>query len=458
MIPSTLAAPSREASAMARGRLAFGFTRRTLLLLLGGTFLLGPAFFVPGFVWAIVLWDTLVMALATLDGLRLPAPARIEARRTWLSAAAIDNSAEVELSILQHGTIPLLITAIDDLDSAFVDVPQRLACTAHPNIRAQMRYTFVARARGDHEAGRLFLRYRSTLGLVERWAMADLRQTVRIYPAIRASDENELFLMQNRQFTLELRKHKQRGLGRDFQSLREYRDGDDLRDICWTAAARRGILVSKQYEIERSQPVWVVMDAGRLLQARVGERSKLDYSTTAAFALARLAMVSGDRVGLLAYGRAIQQRVALGKGASHLRELMESLALVQGEPGEADHLRASVTLDRMQPRRSLILWLTDLAETAMRPEVIDGAMLLLRRHLVLFVAIQQTDLTLIAASRPATTEGMFERAAAQELVERRELLLAKLRQQGALTLETTPQQMTAALLNRYLEVKEKALI
>jgi uncharacterized protein (DUF58 family) len=137
---------------------------------------------------------------------------------------------------------------------------------------------------------------------------------------------------------------------------------------------------------------------------------------------------------------------------------MESLALVQGEPGEADHLRASVTLDRMQPRRSLILWLTDLAETAMRPEVIDGAMLLLRRHLVLFVAIQETDLTQIAAARPETPDGMFERAAAQELLERRELLLAKLRQQGALTLETTPQQMTTALLNRYLEVKEKALI
>lgn len=458
MIATALAAPPQEASAVDRGRLAFGLTRRTLLLLLSGTGLLAPAFFVPGLVWAILLWDTLVLVLSILDGMRLPAPARIKARRTWTSAAAIGNRVEVELSIQQQGTVPLLITAIDDLDSAFVETPQPLACKAYPNLHVQMRYSFVPRARGDHEAGRLFLRYRSSLGLVERWAMADLTQTVRIYPAIRPSDQDELFLMQNRQFSLELRRYKQRGLGRDFQSLREYRDGDDLRDICWTAAARRGVLVSKQYEIERSQPVWVVMDAGRLLQARVGERSKLDYSATAALALARLAMVSGDRVGLLAYGRDIQQRVALGKGASHLRELMESLALVQGESGEADHLRASVTINRMQPRRSLILWLTDLAETAMRPEVIDGAMLLLRRHLVLFVAIEQTDLTQVAASRPSTAEKMFERAAAQELVERRELLLAKLREQGALTLETTPQQMTTALLNRYLEVKERALV
>jgi uncharacterized protein (DUF58 family) len=458
MIPTTLAPSSREGVAVARGRLAFGLTRRTLLLLLGGTLLLAPAFFVPGFVWAVLVWDGTVLLLAVLDGLRLPSPAKVEAGRTWLSAPALGSTTQVQISLRQRGPVLLRVTVIDDLDAALTDTPQSLTCEAYPNLPVQMRYSFVARARGDSQAGRLFLRYGSLLNLTERWAMVDLAQTVRVYPAIRANDEGELFLMRNRLLQLELRRQRQRGLGRDFQSLREYRDGDDMRDICWTAAARRGILVSKQYEIERSQPVWIVMDAGRLLQARVGEMSKLDYSATAALALARLAMASGDRVGLLAYGREIQQRVPLGRGASHLRELMESLALVKEEPGEADHLRASVTLNRMQPRRSLILWLTDLAETAMRPEVIDGATLLLRRHLVLFVAIQQMELTRIASSRPDTSQAMFERAAAQELVERRLLLLAKLQQQGALTLETTPEQMTTALLNRYLEVKERALI
>ena len=247
-------------------------------------------------------------------------------------------------------------------------------------------------------------------------------------------------------------------MGRDFESLRDYRDGDDLRDICWTAAARRGALISKQYQTEKSQPVWVMMDAGRLLQARVGSYTKLDYAAATALAIAQLALLSGDRVGLFAYGRDIQQRVGLGRGGAHLRQLMESLAIVRGEPGEADHLRATVTLNRMQPRRSLILWLTDLAETAMRPEVVDGAAQLLRRHLVLFVAIQQKDLGEIAASRPANASQMFERAAAQELLQRRELLLAKLRERGALTLETAPEAMTASVLNRYLEIKEKSLL
>ena len=112
----------------------------------------------------------------------------------------------------------------------------------------------------------------------------------------------------------------------------------------------------------------------------------------------------------------------------------------------------------MQPRRAMILWLTDLAETAMRPEVIDAAAQLMRRHLVLFVAITQKDVKAIAEQTPADAREMFRAAAAQEWVERRESLLSRLRQGGALTLETTPEGMTAAVLNRYLEIKERGLL
>jgi uncharacterized protein (DUF58 family) len=138
--------------------------------------------------------------------------------------------------------------------------------------------------------------------------------------------------------------------------------------------------------------------------------------------------------------------------------MMESLALVHGEPSEADHLRATVTLNRLQPRRSLVLWLTDLAETSMRPEIMDGAAQLMRRHLVLLVVIEQRDLKQIAATRPQDASQMFACAAAQELVRWREVLLAQLRERGALTLETYPEDLTASVLNRYLEIKQKALL
>jgi uncharacterized protein (DUF58 family) len=161
---------------------------------------------------------------------------------------------------------------------------------------------------------------------------------------------------------------------------------------------------------------------------------------------------------LLVYGQHVQQRVLPGRGPAHLRQIVEALAQARVEGNEADHLRATATLNRWQPRRALILWITDLAETAMRPEVIDGAMQLLHRHVLLFVAMAQPDVEAIANARPRNVEQMFRTSAAQELAARRELLLARLREQGALTLDLDPAQLTAAVLNQYLKVKERAMV
>jgi uncharacterized protein (DUF58 family) len=161
---------------------------------------------------------------------------------------------------------------------------------------------------------------------------------------------------------------------------------------------------------------------------------------------------------LLAYGQGIQQRLLPGRGASHLRQIIESLALVRAEAGEANHLRATAVLNRLQPRRSLILWVTDLAETAMRPEVIDGALQLLRRHVLLFVAMAQPEVKFIAEARPKNVQQMFRAAAAQEMAGRRELLLARLHEQGALTLDLNPEALTSTVLNQYLAVKERAMV
>jgi uncharacterized protein (DUF58 family) len=363
---------------------------------------------------------------------------------------------------------------VDDLPPALVAEPETLRLTAFPHVPAHLRYRVEPNERGDWETGWLYLRYQSGpgffgLGLAERWARAPLTQTVRVYPALRTSEEQQIFLARSRQIELQLRRAQQRGLGRDFESLRDYREGDDLRDICWTATARRGSLITRQYQTERSQPVWIVLDCGRLMRARVASgtklqnsgpapSSKLDHACTTAVALAQLALYSGDRVGLLAYGQNIQQRLLPGRGAAHLRQLIELLAQVHTETGEADHLRATATLNRLQPRRALILWVTDLAETAMRPEVIDGALQLLRRHVLLFVAMAQPEVEQIAQARPNDLEQMFRASAAQEMAGRRELLLARLHEQGALTLDLNPEALTSSVLNQYLTVKERAMV
>ncbi|HEX8711397.1 MAG TPA: DUF58 domain-containing protein [Terracidiphilus sp.] len=439
---------------------------RTILLLLAGFLYLIPGFWNSGFSYAMLAWDFLVLLAALLDGIRLPKAREITLGREWLNTPAIDGETEIELSVVNLGRTIVECRLVDDLPPALVSEPVMHRVTAFPRSPSRVRYRVQPSERGDWETGKLYVRFRSPLGLVESWAMASLEQKVRVYPELRMGEEQQIFLARSRQIDLQLRQARQRGLGRDFESLREYREGDDLRDICWTATARRGNPITRQYQTERSQPVWIVLDCGRLMRSRVsagsgaeGKRhSKLDHACSTAVALAQLALFSGDRVGLLAYGQNIQQRLLPGRGAAHLRQMIELLAQARAESAEADHLLATAALNRLQPRRALVLWITDLAETAMRPEVIEGGMQLVRRHVLLFVAMAQPEVNRIAEMRPKSVEQMFLATAAQEMASRRELLLAQLHEQGALTLDLDPETLTSAVLNRYLAVKERALV
>jgi uncharacterized protein (DUF58 family) len=473
--PSLHPGPVRAACERRR-RWGFGLTPRAIGLLAVGFLWLIPGFWDGRLAFAMLAWDALVLAAALLDELRLPRPAQLTASRSWSNAPALDSLTEIELTIENQSRTIVECRLVDDLPPALIAEPATHKLLAFPHVPAKLRYRVEPQERGDWETGWLYVRYRSSLGLAERWAKAPLTQTVRIYPALRTGEEQQIFLARSRQIDLQLRRAQQRGLGRDFESLREYREGDDLRDICWTATARRGSPITRQYQTERSQPVWIVLDCGRLMRSRValgpvpgksalsvvekGPRvhSKLDHACTTAVALAQLALFSGDRVGLLAYGQGIQKQLLPGRGAAHLRQLIESLAQVQAEAGEADHLRATATLNRLQPRRSLILWVTDLAETAMRPEVIDGTVQLLRRHVLLFVAMAQPEVEQIAQAWPKNVEQMFLATAAQEMAGRRELLLARLHEQGALTLDLNPEALTSSVLNNYLMVKERAMV
>jgi uncharacterized protein (DUF58 family) len=353
---------------------------------------------------------------------------------------------------------------VDETPSAFRNVPPLLSIVAPARQQATSNYSILPRERGDVRMGKLFLRYQSHLGFAERWASVDLSQMVRVLPDLEQARQQALYLIRSRQVEMEKRRRRQRGQGREFESLREYRRGDEIRDICWTATARRHQLTTRVFEIERSQAIRIVLDAGRLLRAEVQEEAKqirltkLDYAVNAALSLAQVATQCGDRVGLLAYGRNIQQNVGTGRGPAHLRTIVDSLAQVHGEASEADHARAARVLLTEQSRRSLVVWITDFAETPTTPEVIEYAMRMSQRHLVVFTAMNQPDLMALAEKTPQTVEEMYRHAAALEIANRRELLLRGLRQRGVFAFELVPGLLAGSIVNQYLEIKERNLL
>jgi len=478
MIDTLIPAPVK-AAAHARWY-DYALTARALLLLTGGCLLAAPGFFHPRWVWAMVAWDALVILLAVLDAALLPSPSAITVERRFVNSPVLGEATEVEIEITQESNQILGVRVSDAVHPALAAMPLSGEMRAFPRDAVRITLECVPNTRGDVMLGKVFLRYRGALKLVERWAQADLEQRIRIYPPMeRSPEDTQLYLLRIRQIALQKRRLRLRGLGREFESLREYQRGDEVRNIAWPATARRGKLITREFTTERSQQVWIVLDAGRLsrtafeLRRKIAARARasfrdslseddflltitqLDQSSGAAVALAQAVMQAGDKAGLLVYGQKIQQQLLPASGTGHLRQFVDALSQVRAEAGEANHLSAAARLKNLQRRRGLILWITELADSARRPEVVDAVLDLARRHLGVLVVLGNPELDAMAARQPENVGEMFVATAATEVLERRRALLARLRSQGVLVVETSPGSVKADAINQYLEVKAR---
>jgi uncharacterized protein (DUF58 family) len=453
LVPANVEAPAENA-----GRIPFAFGRRFFVLLFIGLAWVVPAWRQPHFLYAMAIWDVLLLAVWAWDFSRIPKPAQLKVRRKWKEPLGLTHRTQVTIDVENSSNAPVSLRITDEAPETFCNTLPQMQLDVPGTGNAEVAYPIAPRVRGDAAVGDVWLRYSSPLSVAERWAVARMSQKVRVYPNLAEAQKMRIYLIRSRQIELEKRLKRQRGQGREFESLREYRAGDEFRDISWSATARRGKLITKLNQVERSQTVWLVLDAGRLLRARVGQINKLDHAINAALSLAQVALYSGDLVAMLAYDRKVQQRVAPGRGMPHLRTLIEGFAQIRAESSEADHLLAAKALLTAQSRRSLVVWLTDIAETAATPEVIECAGSIASHHLVLFGIMAQTELRTIVAARPETVHEMYRYGAALEIVNRRELLLRQLRRQGAMVLESAPAGMSAVLANQYLEIKERSLL
>lgn len=441
-----------------RKRLGGAFGPRFFLLILVGLVWLGAAFHDPRFYYALAAWDGIVVVAWIIDLFSLPKPSALAMTRRWNSPAALSVPNTIELVLENSSRVALHATVIDNVPPSLRQEAPELSVKCRARGEAKTTYQLTPTRRGDVELGAVYIRYQTPLRIAERWAVAHVEQKVCVYPNLEEARQHSIYLIRSRQIEMEKRHARIRGAGREFESLREYQVGDEFRDICWTAAARRGKLVTRLFQIERSQTIWLVLDAGRLMRARIAGLTKLDYAVNAALSLAEVALGTGDRVGLLAYGRGIQKRMLPYRGSAHLRQMIQQLAHVREEGLEGDHLHAVSALLSTQKRRSLIVWLTDFPETAMTPEVIDAASEAASRHLVLFVVIGQPDLAALAARAPDSVTNMYRTTAAQEALHRREALLAKLRQRGALAVEVSSAAASVTVVNSYLDVKARNLL
>jgi uncharacterized protein (DUF58 family) len=320
------------------------------------------------------------------------------------------------------------------------------------------RYSLLPTARGKYDFGNTVLRFRTRLGLLWRQITYPTSTDVKVYPDIREARKHELYAHRNRRPEPGLRRMRVRGQGREFESLREFVIGDEIRHISWAATARRGKVITRQYTIERSQNIVVLLDTGRLMTARIGKLTKLDHAVNATLSIAYVAAAGGDNVGLVAFSRKIVSYLPPRRGRDQINRLMEALYSLEPQMIEPSYKRAFNFFGANCKRRSLVVILTDLVDRDASAELLAHTSQLIPRHLPLIITIGDTDLREMVRAQPATSGDVYRQAVAEEILRQREEALMRIRHAGGLALDVPAGRLSLELVNKYLEVKERGLL
>jgi uncharacterized protein (DUF58 family) len=437
----------------------FVFSKLFYVLLAAGFVPLSLSWGRPMLRWMTLAYDLALIAVAVFDAWNSKLPTKVGIERHFGGRFAVGAETEVRVEIANHTQRDITLILKDEY-------PPQMKITgareARLNLEAQtsaaLVYELTPPKRGRFEFGLIAVRYLSRWRLAWRQDLIGQPVSVKVYPNMRRAREAELKALGARSFVAARRKSQWRGEGRDFESLRDYVRGDEMRHISWTATARRGKLVTRQYQMERDQTILIALDAGRLMTARIGNETKLDSAVHAALALMSAAARAGDNAGLLVFGRRIKTYLPPKRGAEHLDAALEALHAIEPEMIEPSYSRAFEFVSANSRRRSLVVVLTDLVDEEGSRELLTSLKLLRPRHLPLVVTIADRDLKAVVRESPENENEMFTQSVAEEIMHLREAALRLVESQGGLALDVTAAVLAPKLLETYLRVKERGML
>jgi uncharacterized protein (DUF58 family) len=435
-------------------------TRRLLLLVLLVAPLLALGGWHPLFFALAAIYAAALAIITALDWARSPAPARFRVAReseTKLSLGA-ENPVLVTVTDPRREGPPIRFVVRDVPPAEATPGPVLLPGEVAPRATAELRYTVAPPRRGDFAFGDTYLRVTSLLGLTERQTRHATATPVKVYPNLREVQRYELLARRGQLFELGLKNARRLGTGTEFERLRDYQPDDEYRRIHWPATARRGTPITMEFETERSQNIMILLDCGRLMTGPVGALAKLDYAINTSLLLAFVGTLKGDRVGLLTFADRVLGYWPPGRGRAQFLRLLEVLYAVQAQPVEPDYAAAMQYLRTRQRKRSFVVVFTDVIDRVAAGSLVASVGSLTPHHLPLTVAVGDPAVSRAARAVPADSAQLYERAVAGLLLDERRGALDALAGHGALTLDVPAEELTIAVINRYLELKARGRI
>jgi uncharacterized protein (DUF58 family) len=407
-------------------------------------------------VWFIVLVLTTFLALDIL--LLYLAKTGIEASRNTPEKLSNGDLNPIQITIKNQYTFPISAKVIDEIPFQFQVRDFKIIKSIKASAQEEIGYDLRPTERGEYYFGNLNIYVSSPLKLISRRFTFDKDQMVPTYPSYIQLRKYDLFAISNNLFQYGIKKIRRIGHTMEFEQIKEYVQGDDLRTINWKATAKKNALMVNQFQDEKSQSVYLAIDKGRVMQMPFNGLSLLDYAINSTLVLSNVILKKQDKAGIFAFSKKVENRVFAEKRGSQMQKILETLYNIKTDFFESDYSRLYVDIKKNINQRSLIILYTNF-------ETMDGLNRQLpylkgiaKSHLLVVIFFSNTELNEIIHKKTGTIQEIYDKVIAEKFMFEKRLIANELKKYGIHSILTQPENLTLDAINKYLEIKSRGIL
>ena len=428
-------------------------------LLIGNIVFFVVAFFFPKIYklsWFLFL---ILIALLIVDTLILFLNKKgIEASRIMAEKLSNGDENAITISIKNYYFFPVFAQIIDEIPFQFQIRDFKIDRKIKPTSQDEISYFLQPTERGTFSFGKLNIYVRSPFSLVSRRYIFDKNHSVPVYPSYIQLRKYDLMAFSNQLFQYGLKKIRRIGHTMEFEQIKEYIPGDDIRTLNWKATAKKNSLMVNQFQDEKSQSVYMVIDKGRLMKMPFNKMSLLDYAINATLVLANVILKKHDKAGMFTFSKKVENRIAAEKRSSQMQLILENLYNIKTDFFESDFSRLYVDIKKNINQRSLIILYTNF-------ETLDGLHRQLpylkgiaKSHLLVVVFFNNTELEGLIHKKAENIHEIYDQVIAEKFAFEKRLIVNELKKYGIYSVLTDPENLTLDTINKYLEIKARGIL
>ncbi len=408
----------------------------------------------------VIKWLFYIFILLVLTDLLLlfASKGKVLGARTVPEKLSNGDANDIEIRISNTYLFRVTIKVLDEVPHKFQKRDFKIFATLDKGNSKRFTYQLRPTQRGVYVFGNLNIFARSPIGLVAKRYTFGYQQEVPVYPSFLQLRKYNLMAFTNRLHEYGLKKIRRIGHTMEFEQIKDYVLGDDIRDINWKATAKRGQLMVNQYQDERSQPIYAIIDKGRVMKMPFNGLSLLDYAVNSTLVISNIALKKQDKAGMFTFSNKIENRVVAERRSAQMNLILETLYNVKTNFVESDFSMLYADIKRNIPHRSLLLLYTNFETLDALERQLPYLQAIAKQHLLVVIFFENTELNHFSEKKATTTLQIFEKTIAEKFIYEKKLIVTELQKHGIQTILSKPEHLTVNTINKYLEIKARGLL